>query len=111
MLDAVIVDVEMGDDAYLRQVTDRQTHVRRVEVRLERGQTFALDLDEDHVGVLAGDPQTGQIGEAGGQTRGAGMVVGEAGDVMVERMQTCGGEQAGLTPAPATDLAPAPRAQ
>jgi len=109
VFDCGVVDIEMGDHADLRQVADRHPDLFAFQVRLECGQLFGRHVDEHHVAVLRADHQPGQAAQTAGEACGAGMILGQAFDVVIERMQARGSQYPGLPPAATGDLAPASR--
>ena len=92
-VDAGVVDVEMGHQAYLRQVADRGADAVRLEMRGQRRQTRRRDFDEHHVGVLRVDADRCRVAQAGCQARGACVVFGQTIDMMVECMQAGRGKE------------------
>ena len=87
-VDAGVVDVEMRHQPHLRQVTDGGADAVRVEVRGQGLEAFRRDFDEHHVGVLRMHADRGRIAQSGCETFGAGVIVGQPRDVMIERMQS-----------------------
>ena len=107
-VDARGVDVEVGHEA--QAVEAGGEHAARLQVLDQAGGAVACDVDEDHVGLRRLDRQPGQPAQPLGEPRAQRVVVGQALDVVVERVQRRRGQHAGLAHAAAEHLAPAVRA-
>ena len=97
----------MGDQAHRarRQVHREQTALGHA--RDQAGGVAVVDLDVDDVGVHAVevDRESADGGDPLGEAARVAVVLGEPGDVVLERVQTRGGEHADLAHAAAEHLA------
>lgn len=110
-IDVAGLDVEMADgaDALRRVWHDPEAvgfeFVAELGRRAERG----IDIEEGHVGLdgFHVDGEAGDACDGAGEFLGGGVVLGKAVDVMVECVEGCGGEDAGLAHGAAEHLAEA----
>ena len=108
-VDVGVVDVEMGHGAHVVGSELAHDHVVLRERRAERPR---VGHPEDHdVGLHRGGVEldAGQLGQPLCQAPGARVVVGEALDVVFERMQPGRGDDPGLAHRAPEHLLPAPR--
>ena len=83
-VDALGVDVEVGDEA--QAIEARGEHAARLQVRDQAGGALAVQVGEDDVGLRRLDREAGQALQAFGEAGAERVVVGEAVDVMLERV-------------------------
>ena len=90
----------MGDEA--QPLAARREHALRPQVRNETGGALVRDVGEHDVRLRSLDGKARQAGDAIEETRRERVVVGEAVDVVLERVQRCGGmRQSGIVAAAA----------
>ncbi len=94
MVDAGGVDIQVGDEAQADEPGGQ--HAVGFEVVQQRGAAAALDLGEDDIGLRWRDGDTRQRRQAVGQAARQGVVVGQALDVVRQRMVGRSGQQADL---------------
>ena len=85
--DARIVDIEMRREPQARPASRRDQHAMRAQVVRQRALQTLRHRDENEVGMRAVDDEAGNRAQRGRERGGTPVVVGEALDMVVERMQ------------------------
>lgn len=108
LFDRCIIDIEVGHQPNTGQVANTCAHTGSGQVCVKRPQAVARDIDEDHVGEASLHDQGVDCAQPCRESFGAGVVISESGDMVIKRVQTCSGKNAGLPHATPEHLAPAP---